>query len=124
MPPMDLKLSDEMLRTIVAAAIWEQIEPADREKMVTEALKQLMVPQATPYSGARAQSRLETVMETALMQIVRDILQEKLNEPVVRERIQTVVTEAFDRIFEKEVREKLLDRMATAFVDAIRVEKY
>lgn len=40
---INLNLSDDMLRTIVAGAIWEMIPEAEREKMVTGALKQLMM---------------------------------------------------------------------------------
>jgi hypothetical protein len=115
---MDLKLSDEQLRAIVADALFNQIDQTQIQKMVTGALVALMQPQKNDYGREVSPGRLQSAVEEALLKVAREVVGQEMAKGEVQAQISSLVTEAIERVMVKE-RERTVEHMASSFRSAL-----
>lgn len=115
---MEIKLSDEQLRTLVTEALFEKLDPESVKKMVTDALGLLMVPEKDNYGGIRRPGRLQSAVEDALLKVARDVCTNEMANAEVKEKLASMVKEAITRVTDTE-RDKTVEHMASQLSKAM-----
>lgn len=122
---MDLKISDEQLKSVVAGAVLTAISPDQRQALVEGAIVKLLEPQEPldRYSSKKRPSRVEEAFIDAVAVVAREEVRRLMNEDDgVRAKVAAIVRDATDRAFTGEAREQLVNRMAGAILNTMRGE--
>jgi hypothetical protein len=119
---MNINLSDEQMRGMVAAAIFEKIDDDKKKQLITEAIAHILLPEKARY-GESLPSPLAQAMQFALRDIAREEVVAYIEKDGTREKLRGIVSDAFDTVFAKgELREKLCSAIADSFTECIRVK--
>lgn len=114
---LGLTLSETQLRELIVVAIFEKIDPAARERMMTAALTSLMEPRRGEY-GKAIKSQLQEAVDQALLKCAREVCTEEFGKTEMREKVTLLIREAQDRLFSTE-REDTVRRLAVAMSNAL-----
>lgn len=114
---MDLKISDEQMKSVIAGAVLTAISPEQREALVMGALVKLLEPQEPldRYTSKKRPSRVEEAFLDAVSVVAREEVKRLLSDDDgVRAKVAAVVREATDKAFTGDARDKLVDRLTSA----------
>lgn len=117
---MEIKMTDEQLRSLLVESLFEKISPEERKNMLTAALTALMEPQPSDdrYSTRKRPSRLQNATEDALMKVAVEVIAAEMVKDDVREQIRALTVQAIHKVFVTD-QEATIRRMALALSDAI-----
>lgn len=112
---MDIKLEDEMLKSIVSEAILKSFDDQKRDALVQGAIKHLLTPpQKDRYSYGEPKSPLQEAFEYGIRNVSIRICGEILeNDENVKEKIRGLLNDAMVRLTETN-REKTVEKLADA----------
>lgn len=111
---MDIKLSDEMLRTVVSDAIFKSMGDDQRSALVMGAIKHLLTPVKPSYGYGEPKSPLTEAFEIGIRAAAIELCRKMLAEDeAVKEKIQGLLSEAMVRLTETN-REKTVEKLADA----------
>lgn len=115
---MQLNLNDEQMRSVVTAAILQTISPEQRDTLIQEALKSLLVPKQSDYYGTK-KTPIQEAFERAAFQVAMRVAEGYFAEnETVRAEMEGLVAEAWQKVV-GEGRIRVVDRMADAIVVAL-----
>ena len=113
---MEIKLTDDQLRSMVTELLFEKISEADRKEMISGALRELMKPTEERY-GVRGPSRLNGAVQDALFRVACTVCGEEFAKEETRALIRGIVQEALAKTLED--RERLVNRVSSAISSAM-----
>lgn len=109
MPNIEIK--DEQLHTLVSAAILQMLSPEKREELVAQGIANLLKGNTNSYDK---RSELERIFQQSLEHVTREIMRKLVAEdPVIMEKLTSVVTEGVNKVFADSHRDKLVERVAS-----------
>ncbi len=113
-----ITLSADDVRDAIQQALITALRPAERDKLVTEAIRKLL-------SGTFMEpSDLQRVFARAAQDVAVELAKAEFNKPENLERVRAVVAEAFEKRMVGEGREKLIDKVGEAISKALVGDRY
>jgi hypothetical protein len=123
MPDLKLEINDDQLNVALQTAILKAVDDVGREQILKHALNHLTTPKET-YRG-KATTPLMDIITDAATQVARQIMNERIekDEEFVKQ-VEQLYSQAFQRCFGTENREKLLEKMVGAMNEALSSSRY
>lgn len=93
----DLTINTDAMKTVVAKAILDSLEPQQREQMITAAIEYLITePERKDHYGRseKMPSPLQNAFNDAVARSARSVVEDVLGEPGVQARIDAAIREA------------------------------
>jgi hypothetical protein len=121
---MDVKLSDDNMKDIIAKAVIDTLTPESRDELIKTAIKELLtVPNGTGYGQRK--SPLQEAFDAAVRQVAREVAREQIvgNELMASE-IKGMVTEAWAKLTTDEHRTKTVERLVDALEKGLTGDRY
>lgn len=119
---MNLSLSDSQLKEVVAAAIVAQLTPENREKLIAEAIKNLISPDSSKFSGGT--SPLQEAFKYAIQATARELIEKRLAEDdTVKTALNAIITDALKAVLTTN-REKAVEKMADSLSTFLSGSRY
>ena len=116
---MNVNLTDAQLGPIIEKAILDSLTPDVREKLIGEALKDILNKKTgTAYSSSTI---IQDAFERAAYKLAADIATQILTEPEHRAKLDSIIRAGIDAAF-VEQGEKLVANVAKAVVEAFTVK--
>ncbi len=113
-----ITLSADDVRGAIQQALITALQPAERDRLVTEAIRKLL-------SGSYMQpSDLQGVFRGAAQEVAADLARVEFNKPENIEKLRAVVVEAFEKRFTGEGRDKLIENIGGAISKALTGDRY
>ncbi len=121
-----INLNPEALQQIVAKTLFDSIDPAERERILTGAIASLLEPQEVTkrsgYGTEKGPSRLEQAFQNAASAAANQIARDRVaNDPSVTAAIDGIITEAVAKLAEAGMRERIATKIAEQIIDGIRL---
>jgi len=109
---MDVKIDSEMLQEVFKKAIFDVLTPEKRDELLGNAIKSLFKENRNQYDK---RSELEIAFTNSIRNLAERLVGEMLLQPEHHERIESVVKEAFDKVFlSPDSRKHMVERVANA----------
>lgn len=117
---MELKLSDDQLKSLVSEAILNAINQEQRAILIKEAIQHLLQPKdGSGYHGQRM-SPLQDSFNIAVQRVAHDICRDALeNNADIKEQIRALVAESFRKALVDE-RSSTVERVTEGIVRAMQ----
>lgn len=116
---MEVKVDGEQLGTLIGAAVLSQITGENRDKILKEAIQDLLV---TRSGGLYSQpsSKMQQAFNNAVENYARHFVEQHLqSDNELSKSLQSVITDAVVRVFmDSESREKLVNKIANAITES------
>lgn len=117
---MNLNVSDDQLKQVIAGAILETITPEKRNELLREAVGNLLIAKAKYNEGKTV---MQEAFEYAVQLTAREMIDKKLKEDVdVIAKIKLLIDEAVIRAIDGN-RENLIEKMASNFAKFLAGER-
>jgi len=108
-----LTVSADQVRGFIQEALVKALSPTERDRLVTEAITQLM------KGSWQSPSDLQRVFSDAVTAVARSLAMEEMNKPENVEKLRALVAEAWDRRIIGKDREKLVEKVGAAIAHGI-----
>lgn len=118
MPDLTFKLDEAMVRDALQEALLTCLKPAERDKLVGEAVRELVKGSWT------APSELERIFRRAAESVALDLAKAEFSKPENVERIRAIVVDAWEKATQGDGREKIVARAAEAITRGLFGERY
>lgn len=119
-----ISLDDETMKAVIAKTVLEQITTEKRDEMILKSLKFLMEP-GTDYNGRRKGSPIEEAFKSASYEtthkIARDMLEGNEDFQV---KIKGLFEDVVAKLFESQLREKLVSTIADQVIAGLKPSDY
>ena len=110
---MHLTIEDAQLKQLTAAAIVQTLTPEARDKLITDAVIDLL----KPSNACDQKTPLERAFNWAVSDVCREIAKNELaDNGLVKEKIKTLVQQALERVFASDL---VTNKIATAIETAL-----
>lgn len=120
---MQLNLNDEQLQKVIAAAVLQTIDGERKDALLKGAIQYMLAP-TSAGSYERSRSPLQRAFESAVDQVARQVVTEKLtSDAAFIAQVDALFAEAAKKAFADENRGPLADRIATAIRDAMSKDR-
>lgn len=121
---MNVNLSDDNMKDIIAKAVLDTLTPESRETMIQEAIKSLLVtPPSTTYG--RAKAPLQEAFDSAVQQVAVKIAEEQLRENTeVQAIITKLIADAWTQLVLPERYSALVGKIVQAIESGLTAGKY
>lgn len=118
MSQLSIQLDGDALRQATVQAINGVLSPEIREKIITEAIQELLRPSTNSWQ--KGQSAIERIFQESVTQVAREESLRLIKEDeVIREKIASTMRSVADQVLSTDV-EKLAKNMADSFVASLR----
>lgn len=116
---MEVKLTSENLNELVSKAIFDSMTPEVREALLMNAVRSLMV---KPSGGSyNSKTPIEDAFINAAYRVAQQLVRERLEtDAAFIAQVDGLFRAVMHKIFEGEMREKVIDGMTQAFVTSMR----
>ncbi len=108
MPDLKFEISAEDVRGFLQEALCKALAPAARDKLVTDAVHQLL------KGSWQSPSELQAVFQRAVYDVAEEIAKTELSKPENQERIRQIVVEGWDKLMVGEKRDKTVENVSNA----------
>ncbi len=113
-----ITLSVDDVRGAIQQALITALQPAERDKLVTEAIRKLL-------AGSFMQpSELADVFGRAARDVATELARAEFNKPENLEKVRALVAEAFEKRVTGEGRGKLIEKVGDAISHALVGDRY
>lgn len=123
---MELKLSDESLRSALSEAILSQIGPESRDAMIRESLARLVAPTKgrNDYSSNTGPSEIEQAFARASANLMEGIVTKLVNEdPEIRGLIEALARDSIKKLL-SQPNNDLVEAFTRAFGKTLEDKRY
>jgi len=121
---MEVKLNDDQLNQAMQSAILAAIGDTGREQIIKSAIEHL-TKKSDGYNGRSNPSPLEQIMQNSAENIARAVMASKFeNDAEFKQQIESMYSEAFQRVFTGEGRDKVVERMASKMAEVLQSDRY
>jgi hypothetical protein len=108
-----IELKDDQLAAVVATSILTSLSEEQRSKLITDAIQNLL--NKPSHSGYNAPSHLQIIFNDAVRRVAEKLLESQLaGDSDFATKVRAVATEALDRVFAPDQRDKMVERVAGA----------
>lgn len=115
---MDVRVDGDQFGSLIGAAVLSQITGENRDKILKEAIQDLLSVKATGYGVAS--SPMQKAFNNAVESYARQFIEKQLeSDTELSQHLQSVVTEAVKKVFvDAEARDKLVNKIANAITES------
>lgn len=120
---MDVRLSDDNMKDIIAKAVLDSLTPESRSELITNAIKGLL---KTPTgSGYDKKSPLQEAFDWAVRNVAEEVAKEQIKgDPEIRATINKLITDSWTKLVDDENYSKLVDRVSSAIERGLTGDRY
>ena len=120
---MDVKLSDDNIKDIIAKAVLDTLTPESREQMITSAVKSfLTIPVGNQYEK---KSPLQSAFDNAIREVAASIAREQIiNNSEIHATISTMIADAWKKLVIPENYSKIVDNLSSAIERGLTGDRY
>ena len=115
---MKFELDESMVREALQVALLKVLEPAKRDELVGEAVRRLL------EGGWQTPSDMQRIFRSAAENVAREIARAELDKPENRERIRSLVVEAWEKALTGDKKDALVDRIAEKIAAGFVGDRY
>lgn len=119
--PVTLSIPEAQLHSLIAAAIYENLDEETKKNIMTVAITHIMTPRKSDqYSYGRVEdSPIQAAFKSAAERAANQVVNEMLSDPKgpYRGKIKAAVEGALDKLFEN--KEAMVDRLAKDLQSAL-----
>ncbi len=109
----DVKIDDSQVAMIISKQILDGLTTDQKDKMLTESIKQLVLPRPDSY-GRISLSPLQQAFNAAVNNESTKLVEQWLKEPVNHEKIKGLINESLDKLLTVD-RDKMVTSISEAF---------
>lgn len=116
---------DNTVKALVTEAIFKAIDEKKREEMMKAAIASLLKKPENQASWRGEQNTpLQDAFDTCVRQVAMEICREKLTKDEgFRKMVESVVVDAMQKVWATDKREKLIDNIAEAVVEGMKIKE-
>jgi len=117
-----LNIDDNQMQTLVAAAALQVITPESRDKLIGDAILNLLTPPTKDrYSQQQPKSVMQEAFERAVQLTANEVIRDHLESTGVKEQIKAVIVDATVMALETK-RDELVANLASGIAYAFTVK--
>lgn len=119
-----INLSPEAISSAISGAILGSLDAKTREDLIRQSLEHLLTPKKDSSWHGQKLSPLQEAFNIAVTSLARDEVKKNLEtNQKVRSEIEKLVSDAFTKIFTTK-RDEVVNKMADAFVQGMKIDTY
>lgn len=119
-----LNVPEDQMRIIASKALYEVMEPVAREKVIADAIAQVILPVPAKDSWSKpGPSPLNVAFDKAMCSEVDKLVKEHVARPEVQEQLKSVIEEAFSKFMSQE-RDNFMKLIVNAMGQSISSVSY
>lgn len=120
---MDMKLSDDNMKDIIAKAVIDTLTPAKREELIMNAVKGLLTVQAG--GSYNNKSPLQLAFDSAVREVTHDIARQSIIGNVeIKAKITAMIAEAWEKLVNDENYSKIVEKVTSALERGLTEAQY
>lgn len=121
MSNLQIQLDPVALREATAQAIMGILTPEIKAQLIETAIRALLTPSTNSWE--RGKSPIEVAFNDAVIHVARELAKEIVkNDPAIMQRLADLARAASDKVLGQDA-DKLAEKMAGAFVDAMQRDR-
>lgn len=119
---MDVKLSDDNMKDIIAKAVLDTLTPESRENLIASAIKGLL---ATPTGGYDKKTPIQSAFDSAVREVAQQIAREQIiGDAKAKATITSLIAAAWEKLVVPENYSKLVDNVASSIERGLTGDRY